>query len=696
MHSRLLHGALQEEDTRVIVVEIEVELRKPGADEEFYAADFETLGQEEEDEVEEVTPEDKAPLLDGSDGKHDKELSLYDHPGEDESHPCQQLARPRVEGDLAEMVPEEEALPLDDLDGEHDEEPSSYEHPREKEPHPDRQLDLREIEEDPTGMMSEEEVLPPDGADGEHDEEPSPYKHPDEDRPRLCQQLVQLEIDGELTTLHTLYDWETPNTLVRAEGARRIGLQGVRIPKQAIKGYQGVGTITDSVYHVPLVDADGDVQVIRAYGVEEITVVSRARLPPLAKEIFPIIRLAASWMETEAGHVELLIGLDNKQWLPTHVEDSWDPDDNMRLMKSAFGHRYMITDGWGRDLLPPDNAPDGQAGAQGGEDEQEGAAQEVQLPEYRGWSQGTGVPRSGNGPGATAQRGGCTGARPKTRRPPPNPVAPPARGGASREDRPRGSGQEPGPPARTQTRFGNARPQASGRTRSRLRMVPPPKRRPSPSPPPAQGQRSWDWNRPPRRGQGPRGANGRRNPYRSPTPSPRRAQSPLQMVRPGDNPMQKLAMMMAVMILGMSPVHGYGIGADPGSLVVGGQVEMMPLLIRVYSDDWTLTARDTVSSAAAEGYRPVEPGGYPVGWTLQQPQLRVEDWERIRNRILRLGQDEAEEAPREQRERLDPEGRNQVYRLEGEATPKTAEALRKGADAARGRSRSHQGKSGRN
>ncbi|MFN9960822.1 MAG: hypothetical protein ACK55I_47680, partial [bacterium] len=93
MHSRLLHGALQEEDARVIVVEIEVELRKPGADEEFYAADFETLGQEEEGEVEEVTSEGKAPLLDGSDGKHDKELSLYDHPGEDGSHPCQQSAR---------------------------------------------------------------------------------------------------------------------------------------------------------------------------------------------------------------------------------------------------------------------------------------------------------------------------------------------------------------------------------------------------------------------------------------------------------------------------------------------------------------------------------------------------------------------------------------------------------------------------
>ncbi|MFN9944680.1 MAG: hypothetical protein ACK56I_34950, partial [bacterium] len=142
--------------------------------------------------------------------------------------------------------------------------------------------------------------------------------------------------------------------------------------------------------------------------------------------------------------------------------------------------------------------------------------------------------------------------------------------------------------------------------------------------------------------------------------------------------------------------HGCSIGADSRSLEVGGQVEMMPLLFRGYSDDWTLTARNTVSSVAAEGYRPVEPGGYSVGRNLQQAQLRVEDWERIRNRILKLGQDEAEEALEEQREGPDPEGRNQVYELEGEATPKTTEALKKGADAARGRGRSHQGTGGRN
>jgi hypothetical protein len=182
---------------------------------------------------------------------------------------------------------------------------------------------------------------------------------------------------------------------------------------------------------VPLMDADGNIQMIRAYGVEEIAIVARTRLPPLAREIFPIIRLSAPWMDTRAGHVGLLIGHDHKQWLPIHVEDSWNPDDDMRLMKSVFGHWYMITDGWGRDLLPPDNAPDGQAGARGGEDEQEEAAQEVQLPEYRGWSQSAGRPGDGDGSSIAAQRGGCLGARPKARGAAPSQLVPSARGRAS-------------------------------------------------------------------------------------------------------------------------------------------------------------------------------------------------------------------------------------------------------------------------
>jgi hypothetical protein len=262
----------------------------------------------------------------------------------------------------------------------------------------------------------------------------------------------------------------------------------VRAPRQAIKGYQGVGTITDSAYYLPLLDADGNIQVIRAHGVDEITIVARTRLPPIAREIFPVIRAFMPWMETGAGHVELLIGLDNRQWLPAHVEDSWDPDDDMRLMRSVFGHRYMITDRWGRDLLPPDNTLSNQAGAQGGAAEQADAAQEVRLPEYRGWSQGTQSHVNGSGPGAAGLRDGCLGARPKSR------GATVSQGASSTERKTsqgsgsRGPGRESRDPPAPQVRFGAAHPQVSRGARSRFRIVPPPKKRPSPNPSPTPGR----------------------------------------------------------------------------------------------------------------------------------------------------------------------------------------------------------------
>ena len=53
--------------------------------------------------------------------------------------------------------------------------------------------------------------------------------------------------------------------------------------------------------------------MIRAHGVDEIAVVARTRLPPVAREIFPVIRAYMPWMETGAGHVELLTGLNNRQ-----------------------------------------------------------------------------------------------------------------------------------------------------------------------------------------------------------------------------------------------------------------------------------------------------------------------------------------------------------------------------------------------
>ena len=113
---------------------------------------------------------------------------------------------------------------------------------------------------------------------------------------------------------------------------------------------------------------------------------------------------------------------------------------------------------------------------------------------------------------------------------------------------------------------------------------------------------------------------------------------------------------------------------------------MMPLLPTWFGDDGkTLMAKDTVSSAAAEGNQPVEPGGYSIGRILPQIQSGIGGLNRIGNGITRTGQDKAMEAPGEQEGGPDSREKGPDYKPKGETTLKAAEALRKGADAARGR-----------
>ena len=147
--------------------------------------------------------------------------------------------------------------------------------------------------------------------------------------------------------------------------------------------------------------------------------------------------------------------------------------------------------------------------------------------------------------------------------------------------------------------------------------------------------------------------------------------------------MQKLALMMAVMILGMSPAHGCSVGTDVGSPGAGGPAEMASLPPTWFSSGGkTLVTKDTISSAAAGGNRPAEPGGHLVGQTWPQTQWKAEGMERMGDEVLSM-----EKAPGEWEDGPDPREKNQVYKLEGEAAPKAAEALRRGADAARGRGR---------
>ncbi len=152
--------------------------------------------------------------------------------------------------------------------------------------------------------------------------------------------------------------------------------------------------------------------------------------------------------------------------------------------------------------------------------------------------------------------------------------------------------------------------------------------------------------------------------------------------------MQKLALMMAVMMLGMSPAHGCSTSADPGSQGVRGQAEvMLPPSSRSGDGGKALMTEGRISSTAAKGDPPVEPGGLPVGRILQQIQLGVEGLVRIRNEVLRVGQGAAKENSEEREYKPGPGENDREGRPKREAAQKAMDTLKKGADATRGRGR---------
>ena len=96
---------------------------------------------------------------------------------------------------------------------------------------------------------------------------------------------------------------------------------------------------------------------------------------------------------------------------------------------------------------------------------------------------------------------------------------------------------------------------------------------------------------------------------------------------------------------------------------------------------------DRISSAAAEGSQPVGPGGHSIERILQQIQLGVEGLGKIRNEILRIRQDTAKEVPGEKDNGPGLGENGQESRPKREAAQKAMDALKKGADATRGRGR---------
>jgi hypothetical protein len=150
--------------------------------------------------------------------------------------------------------------------------------------------------------------------------------------------------------------------------------------------------------------------------------------------------------------------------------------------------------------------------------------------------------------------------------------------------------------------------------------------------------------------------------------------------------MQRLALMMAVMMLGMPPVSGCSAGVGPGNRGAGDQAEMTftPSAWPGNSGE-TLATENKVSLATLHGNPPVEPGGFSVRRILQQIQQGMEGLEKIKDEVLKAGLETAKGNP-EGREYIPGSGESgQDSRPKREAAQKAMDALKKGADANRGR-----------
>jgi hypothetical protein len=135
--------------------------------------------------------------------------------------------------------------------------------------------------------------------------------------------------------------------------------------------------------------------------------------------------------------------------------------------------------------------------------------------------------------------------------------------------------------------------------------------------------------------------------------------------------MQRLALMMAVMMLML----------------------MLMLMMMFPPSAWfgnsgeALATEIKISSATLDGSPPVEPGGLLVGRILQRVQQGVEGLAKTKDEVRRVGQEATRRNPGGRKWKPGSGESGQDSRPKREAAQKAMDALKKGADATRGRGR---------
>jgi hypothetical protein len=121
--------------------------------------------------------------------------------------------------------------------------------------------------------------------------------------------------------------------LVTHAAAEKAGLERRRQTPAAIAGLGGRCTMVDSYYMVPVVDHNDKVRVVKALGVDHITMLAATNVTEDIVTRLPQTEGFVEKLALPAGDVEMLIGMDNQGWMPMHVECSQDEGDNLQLIQ---------------------------------------------------------------------------------------------------------------------------------------------------------------------------------------------------------------------------------------------------------------------------------------------------------------------------------------------------------------------------
>jgi hypothetical protein len=154
-------------------------------------------------------------------------------------------------------------------------------------------------------------------------------------------QRIRTGAGGAGMELRVMFDNNTPHTLILHTAAAQAALA----PRGGRKWVMSpdIGDMDESScrYQVPLVDNQGNVQLLKARGVDYTIYTTERKVPPNAATVFTEMEGEASRAHLAAGMVDLIIGQDQHKWHPRKVCDSWQAEDNLTLMRSEFPPRYI-------------------------------------------------------------------------------------------------------------------------------------------------------------------------------------------------------------------------------------------------------------------------------------------------------------------------------------------------------------------